>query len=146
MITQEGNCVWLLHRCPGLGLTYPPQSVVCMNSRVARLNCLCNSSFDLIKHLVGGGVIDTVVWHSGPWHPRWESWCHAASKTQTFFGLRLKERSHNNSWHRFRRLFIYSIRGLIAPIKCKSRKVNFWMHQTSIFVGKLLAMAIPNGQ
>lgn len=64
MIRHEGNGDLLLHRCPGFGLTYPLQSVLCMKSQAPGLNWLCNSSFDLINHLVGGGgAIDTVEWH-----------------------------------------------------------------------------------
>lgn len=37
-----------------LGLTYPLQAVLCLRSQALRLNWLCNSSFDLINHLVGG--------------------------------------------------------------------------------------------
>lgn len=54
MITLEWSSDLLHHRCPGFGLTYPLQSVLCMQSQASGLNWLCNSSFDLISHLVGG--------------------------------------------------------------------------------------------
>lgn len=53
MIKREGNSGLLLHRCPGFGLTYPLQSVLCTRSQAPELNWLCNSSFDLINHFVG---------------------------------------------------------------------------------------------
>ncbi len=84
MIKHEGNGDLLLHRCPGFGLPYPLQSVLCMNSQAPGLNWLCNSSFDLINHLVGGCHRHCGVTLCGPWHPRWESWCHTATKSQTF--------------------------------------------------------------
>lgn len=111
---HERNRDLLHHRCPGSGLTYPLQSVLCMKSQALGLNWLCNSSFDLISHLVGGrgDAMNTVEWHSVG-HNTPDGGVRVTGvippPNTDLFGLRWRKWSQNHSWHWYSPLFVYSV-------------------------------------